>query len=257
MVESERAVNGIGVIAGDIWLTGMRQAGLSEQEISRVVSTTTALAESGNGQGELVPVKEAAQRIGRSENTVRSWIRHDRLRTVVITPPPNHANGPWVHVDMTDVEELARGSDSESDVEELDRGPTPESGLITLREAADRFGVPVGRLHSWVYNGHLRPSERRLASPGPGGGKLLVDPADVARLVNPPKPQFISGPVTLRQAAERFGITVERVRGWYYGGNLQSCGRRDNGIILVVLNDVRELLKNPPRIGRPKRGTWP
>ncbi len=106
MVQFEPKSNGNGIVAEDVWVSGMRQAGFSEQEIGRVVTATAGLAESGNGHGKLVPVKEAARRIGRSENTVRSWIRLGHLRPVEIPPPPDHANGPWLHVDMADVEDL-------------------------------------------------------------------------------------------------------------------------------------------------------
>ena len=177
MVESERAVNGIGVIAGDIWLTGMRHAGLSEQEISRVVSTTTALAESGNGQGDLVPVKEAARRIGRSENTVRSWIRLGHLPTVEAPPPPDHAKGPWVHVDMADIEEILQ---QQTDPE------NQQEGLITLRQAAGRFNTSVRRLQGWHARGYLRAQGHRVIR---GGQAILVDVDEIAALLaDPPRP---------------------------------------------------------------------
>ena len=170
MVESRTRTNGI--IGEDVWVPGMRQAGFSEQEISRVVSATTALAESGNGHdGELVPVKEAAQRIGRSENTVRSWIRLGHLPTAEVPPPPDHANGPWVHVDM-------------ADVESLDNSPDAAEELITLREASDRFGIKLSRLHGWVYRGHLETHGPRSA-----GRTSYVTPDEVANLIaNPPRP---------------------------------------------------------------------
>ena len=98
--------NGDAVAGRDVWVSGMRQAGLSEKEINRVVEATATLARPENGAGEFVPVKEAANRISRSENTVRSWIRLGHLDTVERTPPPDHAKGPWMHVDMADVEDL-------------------------------------------------------------------------------------------------------------------------------------------------------
>ena len=176
MVELKLDPNGNGIVAEDIWVSGMRQAGLSEQDISRVVSATAALADPSNGHGELVPVKEAARRIGRSENTVRSWIRLGHLPTVEVPPPADHANGPWVHVDMTGVEQLDRGSATEAD----------EGELITFQEAADRFEIKLGRLQSWFRRGHLRSHGRRR---GRGGGPFLIDAAEVASLIeNPPRP---------------------------------------------------------------------
>ena len=179
MVKSRLEPDGNGIVGGDIWLSGMRQAGLSEQEISRVVSVTATLAESGNGHGELVPVKEAARRIDRSENTLRSWIRLGHLVPVEKTPPVDNANGPWIHVDMADVEELDRGNNPPEQ---------HEGDLITLREAAERFGVKLSRVQGWVYR-DLLPVRNKREKTGRTGGILLVAHDDVATLVaNPPRP---------------------------------------------------------------------
>ena len=62
--------------------------------------------------------------------------------------------------------------------------PKPED-LITLADAATRFGLPLGTLKGWVHRGHL-PSKDRVTFPAPGGGKLLVDEHDVAYLVDTP-----------------------------------------------------------------------
>ena len=168
--------NGNGIAAEDIWVSGMRQAGLSEQEIGRVITATATMVDHNNGHGELVPVKEAARRIGRSENTVRSWIRLGHLPTVERTPPPDHANGPWVHVDMSDVEAL----DGNHVLSETDRNKP-----ISLKTASDRFGVPLGRLRGLVSRGALRVVGRERA---PGGGRILVDPSEVLALIeNPPR----------------------------------------------------------------------
>ena len=175
MVELEPKANENGIVGEDIWVSGMRQAGFSDQEINRVVTVATALTESGNGHRELVPVKEAARRIGRPENTVRSWIRLGHLQPVEIPPPPDHANGPWYHVDMADVEELESRSNSQ------DRGE-----FVTLREAAERFGVKLGRLRSWYRRGYLQARGRRR---GPGGGPFLVQASAVMALIEvPPRP---------------------------------------------------------------------
>ena len=190
MVKSKLSPNGNGIIAEDVWVSGMRQAGFSEQEIDRVVTATTVLAESGNGHGELVPVKEAARRIGRSENTVRSWIRLGHLRPVEIQPPPDHASGPWYHVDMTDVEELDRKANPPDEDEEE---------FISLRQAAERFNLKLSRLKGWVYRGHLEV--RKRSHEGRVAGILLVNPADVEILLaNPPRAGRIQSNVTLDRA---------------------------------------------------------
>ncbi len=179
MVELQQKSIAKGVVGEAVWLSAMRRAGLSKEEIDRVVTATATLDRpTDNGDGiELVPVKEAAHRISRSENTVRSWIRLGHLQTVEIRPPSDHANGPWVHVDMADVE----GFDKQSKPGDPDKGE-----LITLKEAAERFDIPVGRLQGWYKSGHLPTHGSRI---GRGGKALLVDIGEVAGLItNPPRP---------------------------------------------------------------------
>ena len=181
MVELKQNTTGNGATEDAVWVSAMRKAGLSEEEIDRVVSaTTTATLErptDRNGHGrELVTVKEAAARIGRSENTVRSWIRLGHLATVDLPPPPDHANGPWVHVDMAMAKELCQRPSQE-------RGSAlepNESGLITLKEAAERFRITLGRLRTWVRRGHLKPRARRA------DGSILVKEKAVEELVKDP-----------------------------------------------------------------------
>ena len=253
MLRSKVAANRNGIVGADIWLEGMRQAGISEQEIERVVTATTALAESGNGQSALVPVKEAARRIGRSENTVRSWIRLGHLAAVEIPPPPDHANGPWVHINMADIEELQQGSSSKSD----------DAALLTLREAAERFRIPLTRVQNWCRRGYLQSyGDRRV------GRASLVNPNQVADLIaNPPRPgpkmadieELQQGSssksddaalLTLREAAERFRIPLTRVQNWCRRGYLQPYGdRRVGRASLVNPNQVADLIANPPRPG--------
>ncbi len=177
MVELQQKSTTNGAVGEAVWVDGMRKAGLSEEEIDRVVTVTATLdrptANNGDG-GELVPVKEAAVRIGRSENTVRSWIRLGHLQTVDRPPPPEHANGPWVYVDMDDVEEFEqKASPSESTGE-----------LITLRQAAERFNITLSRLRSWCQRGHLKTRGHRAQ-----GRTSFVFAEDVAELIaNPPRP---------------------------------------------------------------------
>ena len=185
MVQLERNAKTNGAVGDAIWVSAMRQAGFSEQEIERVVTATATIARpengqdeipDGNGRGELVPVKEAARRIGRSENTVRSWIRLGHLRTADITPPPEDATGPWVHVNMVDVEAIEMRNDP-------DNG---QDGLITLRQAADMFNTTVRRLQGWHARGYLRARGHRSVR---GGQAILVDAEEVADLItDPPRP---------------------------------------------------------------------
>ena len=179
MVELQQKTTGNGATEDAVWVSAMRKAGLSEEEIDRVVSatatTTLERPTDRNGDGrELVPVKEAAARIGRSENTIRSWIRLGHLQAEDRPPPPEHANGPWVLVDMAKAEELNKKPSPERGQE------TNERGLITLKEAAERFYITLGRLRHWVHRGHLEPRARRP------DGSILVKAKAVEELVKYP-----------------------------------------------------------------------
>ena len=71
----------------------------------------------------------------------------------------------------------------------------PESNsngdLVTLNEASAEYQIPLGTLKRWVHVGHLVVQDRIK---WPGGGKILVDKADVERLKdNRPK---IGRPIT-------------------------------------------------------------
>ena len=61
------------------------------------------------------------------------------------------------------------------------------SELITLAEASRRHGIPIQTLHSWIRRGKLQTRGRERAS-ARGGGKFLVEEADVIRLQRPRGP---------------------------------------------------------------------
>ena len=65
---------------------------------------------------------------------------------------------------------------------------TKPEDLITLDQAVEDFGIPLGTLYRWMHVGHLR-EQGRERFPARGGGKVLVDRNDVAELAeHRPKP---------------------------------------------------------------------
>ena len=59
--------------------------------------------------------------------------------------------------------------------------------LLTLPEAAAKYGLPYTRVKGWVYRHHLPVKGRRVFHCY-GGGQLLVDERDVTYLLlNPPR----------------------------------------------------------------------
>ncbi len=64
---------------------------------------------------------------------------------------------------------------------------TLEPKPITIQQASDEFGIPKGTLGRWIHIGHLTPVGR-VKFPARGGGKVLVDRAQVEEMVrNPPR----------------------------------------------------------------------
>ena len=62
-----------------------------------------------------------------------------------------------------------------------------EPTLVTLDDAAAKYGIPRTTLENWVRVGHLE-EQGRERFPARGGGKILVDEREVAFLAhNRPK----------------------------------------------------------------------
>ena len=60
-------------------------------------------------------------------------------------------------------------------------------GLITIDDAALKYGQKVSTLHTRVERGHLT-KKGRLRSPARGGGKVVIDEEELKILLaNPPR----------------------------------------------------------------------
>ena len=57
--------------------------------------------------------------------------------------------------------------------------------LVTLQEAADKLGIPYGRVKAWHARDYLTEYDRKRA-PARGGGYVLVSMIEVAYLVENP-----------------------------------------------------------------------
>ena len=58
---------------------------------------------------------------------------------------------------------------------------------ITIKEAAEKYRLPVPNLRNWLSRGHLTRLDR-VKGPGPGGLVLLNETELELLIVNPPKP---------------------------------------------------------------------
>jgi excisionase family DNA binding protein len=59
--------------------------------------------------------------------------------------------------------------------------PTPLAQMLTVREAADWLGIPVGRLYRAIHRGQVRVVRNRHNAKAPGKAYLLST-AEVERL---------------------------------------------------------------------------
>lgn len=86
---------------------------------------------------------------------------------------------------MAEIEERLRSDGFNEEAAErvvTTREPKP----ITIKEASEVFNVPEATIRGWIHRGHLA-SVGRIKYPAPGGGKVLVDSAQVEELtVSPP-----------------------------------------------------------------------
>ena len=95
-----------------------------------------------------------------------------------------HSNGDG----RLDIARLRRAGYPQEQIDEMVVATlTKPEDLITLEQAADEFGIPLGRVSNWVDRGHIEVKAREKFH-SRGGGKRLIDRYDVAYLVeNPPK----------------------------------------------------------------------
>ena len=74
-------------------------------------------------------------------------------------------------------------------LDKLANGSQEPDGLITIREAAERYQLNPRRIHGWIDQGKITPAEGRRPGIGRGGEVLLIPEQEVALLAaNPPKP---------------------------------------------------------------------
>ncbi len=262
MVKSEgrtdtNKANGNAVLA-----TMMRDAGLSEETVSAVVGVTL---ETPRG---LITLREATSLFSIPSTRLYEWIRRGHLR--VRGRERFHARGGGtILVARNDVAKVLGnpprpGRPKTGRPRKLEKVETPR-GLITLREAAKLFSIPSTRLYEWIQRGHLRVRGRERFH-APGGGKILVARNDVADVIhNLPRIGRPKSPktqernlISLRDAAEKYGLVLGTLQTWVKRGHLLIKGRErfhapGGGKILVDEQNVAQLSEKPPKTWRPRK----
>ena len=143
------------------------------------------------------------------------------------------------------------------------------AGLITLPDAAAKYGVKPGRLNVAVFRGMI-PRAGRLRGPGQRGGKHLVpenalrrylglDPdakPDDARPTAQPRAsdndlplynELPEGMITLPDAARKYGASADRIRWWIKAERIARMGylrggSPQGGYVLLVEAELAALL---------------
>ena len=149
-----------------------------------------------------IPLAEAAERYGISEEVLKEAVESGRIRTATI--------GEEVTVAEQDVKELAEGREviivHREDFEHL-RG-----NELGIAEAARKYGISHQTLSRWVRRGYIRKL-------GQKGQKILVDEADVAYAAE-----------VYRRMGGRQGMRIFDREGLPY----RPKTRRDSPVIVLV-----------------------
>lgn len=135
------------------------------------------------------PLKEYAKAAGMSENYVKQKARVGKI------PGCIKSNGAYV-VPLEVIDKARKESSTE--------------GYITLREIAEREGVSIPVVKSWIYKG-------RISNVVNIQNKLYVPESYVGTINNIP-----SGYITTRQFADREEVSYSTVLKWIYDGKLPS-----------------------------------
>ena len=143
------------------------------------------------------------------------------------------------------------------------------AGLITLPDAAAKYGVKRGRLNVAVFRGMI-PRAGRLRGPGQRGGKHLVPEHALRRYLGldaeptsddagptaqprasdddlPLYDELPEGMITLPNAARKYGAPADRIRWWIRAERLTRMGylrggSPQGGYVLLVEAELAALL---------------
>ena len=191
------------------------------------------------------------------DQTLARGVTRSAIHTMVaIAPPPR-----WSYAEDAN-------ADWPTDPNRIFYNEAP-AGLITLPDAAAKYGIKPGRLNVAVFRGMI-PSAGRLRGPGQRGGKHLVpenalrrylglDPEarpDDARPTAQPRPSdddlplyddLPEGMITLPDAARKYGLPADRIRWWVRAERIARMGylrggSPQRGYVLLVEAELAALL---------------
>jgi hypothetical protein len=129
---------------------------------------------------KFITLAQAAEQFGIAADRIIRGITGGSLKNVGRF---QHPAQPEISVLLVDQNEVQEAKDRLGVDEEV-----VETKLITLKQAAEEYNLPYGRVYSWFRSGYL-PEKGREIFPTHGGGKILVDATDVRRMKSRPPMQ--------------------------------------------------------------------
>jgi hypothetical protein len=167
-----------------------------------VVATLRQAADkTGIERDEILTTRDIEDEYNINKKLVHEYTRRGREGRPHLTPLSvrlSGGRGGQLLFRREDIEKLVAnppkpGPPKKATIYEEDQTPktgTPETHerLITLAQASDISGVPVGTLSNYLHEGKLT-RQGRQRSPAPGGGKVLIDQSELASFLSSRRPR--------------------------------------------------------------------
>jgi transcriptional regulator with XRE-family HTH domain len=181
------------------------KAGAAKAGAARTYEVVATLRQAADKTGierdEILTTRDIEDEYNINKKLVHEYTRRGREGRPHLTPLSvrlSGGRGGQLLFRREDIEKLVAnppkpGPPKKATIYEEDQTPktgTPETHerLITLAQASDISGVPVGTLSNYLHEGKLT-RQGRQRSPAPGGGKVLIDQSELASFLSSRRPR--------------------------------------------------------------------
>ena len=280
------------------WTEAMREVGVPDETIEMVVET--ALADHDARQVDffdqveermyveefpegLITIDDAANKFDLNRGTVYAWVQKGYIRERGRLRAPGKGSGKIV-LEEAEFQEFLKiprktGRPRKVPTDQVEErmyvAELPE-GLITIDDAANKFGLNRETVRTWLQRGYVRERGRLRAS-ARGGGKIVLDVSEFQEFLKIPRktgrPRKVptdqveermyvgevpEGLITIDDAANKFGLNRKTIYSWLWKGLLRERGRlrapgKGGGKILLDEAEFQKFLDIPRKKGRPRK----
>ena len=220
-----------------VWRRAMREENIPEEKIDAVVVATETRPE------DLITLQQAVDLYGIPPGTLRGWISVGHLEP---KKRLRHVGGGLILVDKRDVAQL------KAHRPKIGR-PRKNGDCWTLWP---RIELPHGEVSEVVKSNRVngRPEESRWLEAMREVG-VPQETIEAVVVATETKPEDL---ITLQQAQAEFNVRVGTLHSYLQRGHLHRHGlepfpARGGGKILIDRRELKALLENPPRTGRPPK----